>query len=225
MGNSIVTRSGRALDLTGQRFGSLTAICLAAPRRDCNGRAIRFWRCLCDCGKESEVDGHALRSGNTRSCGCGKVALLRSRNLKHGLSHSGAEYRAWQHMRRRCRDPRGKDYSYYGGRGITICERWEDFGNFLADMGPRPSPKHSLERSDVNGPYSPENCRWATFREQMLNKRDNHVLEFRGVRQTLTEWAEQSGLSFQTLRKRIVAGWATERALSEPVRPGRRRTR
>ncbi len=129
------------------------------------------------------------------------------------------EYRSWTHLKGRCLTPTDKKFPDYGGRGITLCDRWRDsFADFYADMGPRPSADHSVERKDNDGPYSPENCRWATRIEQGANKRNNQTYTFGGETHHLTEWARRTGIPFFTLRHRVVkAGWPIDRALTEPV--------
>ena len=128
------------------------------------------------------------------------------------------ERHAWQAMNRRCYNPKCPDYQDYGARGITVCERWRDsFENFLADMGPRPSSKHSIDRIDVNGNYEPSNCRWATLKEQLRNQRRNPRYEFRGERLTLTDIAERSGIPRLTLHYRLKRGWNLEDAATRPV--------
>lgn len=129
------------------------------------------------------------------------------------------EYRAWVAMRHRCYVKTTRDYANYGGRGITVCERWrESYDNFLADMGCKPSPRHSIDRIDNFGPYSPENCRWATQSEQNRNRRSCRLLEFQGRTQTLVAWVEEYGLTRQTVSYRLRRGWSLGRALTTPRR-------
>lgn len=143
------------------------------------------------------------------------------RHGKHGLSHR-PEYRAWQQMRLRCHDPKHAAYPNYGGRGIFVCERWlKSPTAFLADMGPRPSPKHELDRRDNSGPYSPENCRWASRKENDRNRRSNRLVAAGGVTRTLIEWSERTGIPQDTLKHRLDSGWTADRAVSTPVRPRR----
>jgi hypothetical protein len=156
----------------GVKFSRLTVI--SAPfKRD----ALDRWRvtCRCECGKLAEPRCTHLSIGRVRSCGCLKEdsgAILGKKNRTHGAAH-GVEWKTYYSMRRRCLQKHHKSYSYYGGRGITVCERWlESFENFLADMGTRP-PKHSLDRIDVDGNYEPTNCRWATAKQQANNRRNN----------------------------------------------------
>jgi hypothetical protein len=162
-----------------------------------------------------------MRRGNCKVCG----------NLcpKYGAEHCSVkcrypnprshwpEHAAWKNMLRRCYDKDNAGYLNYGGRGITVCDQWcESFDSFINDMGRRPSSKHSLDRKDNNGSYSPDNCRWATSHEQLLNTRRNYIIEFNGVKLTFTEWLERTGLSHQTLKHRLYRGWSVERALTTP---------
>lgn len=131
-----------------------------------------------------------------------------------------AEYRTWQDMKLRCTAKHRKDWKNYGGRGITICERWvESFDNFFADMGKRPSPKHQLDRRDNDGPYSPENCRWATKSEQMRNKRDTHMVTWNGRTQCLQAWANELGIDRDTLHIRLKR-WTVDQAFTTPISYG-----
>ncbi len=195
--------------LLGQRFGRLL-VTLLDERRAINGE--RYWKCICQCGNICLVTTSNLRRGNVRSCAC----LQREANTTHGRSHS-AEYKTWEAMRRRCMKPKDKNFHSYGGRGITVCERWQKFEHFFTDMGEKPTPKHSIDRIDNEGPYSPDNCRWATQQEQCQNRRGNLYLTYEDRRQTITEWARESGLKIGTLFWRIHRGWSIERSLKTPI--------
>lgn len=152
-------------DITLQRFGRLVA--LWPQNKD--KRGLYLWLCLCDCGRETVVRGSDLREGKTKSCGCLHDELASKRNFRHGHSKGTRTYRSWMAMRDRCRYSNHKDYEHYGGRGIKVCERWQSFENFLADMGERPVGL-TLDRIDPNGNYEPGNCRWATWSEQRENQ-------------------------------------------------------
>jgi hypothetical protein len=143
-------------------------------------------------------------------------------NFRHGHARAGAptqEYRAWAEMIKRCCNPKAGNYYKYGGRGITICNRWRrSFAAFLADIGPAPGPGYTPDRIDNNGHYEPGNVRWATRKEQCRNTRQNRVLTFAGRSQTLGAWAEELGINHQTISQRLNAcGWSVEKALSTPV--------
>lgn len=203
-----------AIDIAGRTFGRLTVIQRASgPVK--HGQQVR-WTCRCSCGREHVVGGYHLRSGRTISCGCASVEALVARSLKHG-ERSSAEYRTWCHILRRCLVQAAKDYPRYGGRGITVCRRWrEDFSAFLADVGRRPSARHSLDRIKNERGYEPGNVRWATAREQANNRRDNRTLTHRGRTMTIAAWAREAGLNRGTLRSRIDSGWSIDAALTTP---------
>lgn len=153
--------------------------------------------------------------------------MKRGENLfKHGQTRS-PEHRSWLSMMTRCHwsDERRSDYHLYQGKGVIVCKRWHDFKNFLADMGPKPTPQHTIDRfPNGDGNYEPENCRWATPKEQARNWKHRNVLyRFKGESLTLSEWAERLGLSRESVRDRIKSGWSVRRALSTP--PIRTRTR
>lgn len=171
------------IDLTGQVFGRWTIIGRHSVKPFRCGTATINWACRCECGTEKVVQGSNLRSGHSRSCGC----LLIDTVTTHGATNGGKptpEYAIWMGMRGRCRVISSGGYKHYGARGILVCDRWNDFENFLADMGKRPSSKHSVERIDNNGNYEPRNCRWATNTEQQLNKRTtrNSLIGVSGIR-------------------------------------------
>jgi hypothetical protein len=160
-------RRGRpVVDMAGRRFGRLIVLTLCSERSRWR-KAI--WACKCDCGAQCAVVGKELRSGRTRSCGCFRREVSRRRMTTHGRSGTRA-YRCWRAMLQRCFYSNGQAYSRYGGRGITVCERWLIFENFYRDMGD-PLPGQSLDRIDNDGNYEPSNCRWATASQQVLNRR------------------------------------------------------
>lgn len=198
------------VDRSGQRFGRLTALERRPPK---NGSVS--WLCKCDCGKEVVVDSSNLKQGITRSCGCLRVDA----HAKHGhASRSGQSptWRTWAEMKARCGNKKAPYYARYGGRGIRVCERWMTYASFLADMGERPSIKHSIDRLDVNGNYEPGNCRWANSTEQSRNKRNTVYVLFKGEKITLAALAERYAISLPMVRDRLRCGWDIERALTEP---------
>ena len=163
-----------------------------------------YVRCLCVCGLVKTYRTWHVTHGKIRSCGC-KV----NRKTSHGESKSGRtpEYDAWRSMLQRCRNTNSQSYSEYGGRGIKVCERWYSFENFLADMGRRPSSKHSLDRYPNNdGNYEPGNCRWATKKEQGANRRDTNLVTIDGVTRCFKDWASIYGIHYNTAHRRLMLG-------------------
>lgn len=170
----------KRIDLTGMKFVRLTVIELS----HINKRKKAVWKCKCDCGNYAYPTTDSLNRMNTMSCGCLKIDATRKANSKHGHSvgNKTPEYRIWKNIRSRCLLKTNPRYHEYGGRGIKICERWNDYSNFLSDVGSRPSSKHSLDRIDVNGNYEPSNCRWTTADVQARNKRIKNPTGVPGVR-------------------------------------------
>lgn len=170
---------GAGKDLSGTILGRLTIIKEAEPYiRPGNGERQRQWLCQCSCGKILVMRQCNLMRKATRSCGCYTSEITTKRNTKHGKTNT-SEFNIWNAMKDRCFNTNNHAYKYYGGRGITVCDRWKDsFENFLEDMGERPSKKHSIDRfPNNNGNYEPGNCRWATMIQQGRNKRDNRLNE------------------------------------------------
>jgi hypothetical protein len=129
-----------------------------------------------------------------------------------------SEYNTWCDIKRRCNDPKRKDYERYGGRGIKVCERWNVFENFLADMGKKPSKKHSIERMNNDGLYEPTNCKWATTKEQNNNQRSNILITFDGQTMNMKQWSEAKGIPYTTLKRRLrTLGWSVQKALTTPI--------
>jgi hypothetical protein len=164
----------KSLELAGRRFGRLTVI--AEAGRDKHGNIL--WKCRCECGSEKKLMGFTLVNGHTKSCGCLACELSAQRFTTHGESKRTPEYEAWVSSKQRCTNPNNPRYADYGGRGISVCPRWADsFESFLADMGRRPSPQHSLGRVLDRGNYELGNAFWMSRAEQSLNKRNNHALD------------------------------------------------
>jgi hypothetical protein len=204
------------IDLTNKSFGAWTVIC-----RGPTTTHIQWW-CQCmRCGTIHLVLGMHLRRGSSRSCGCANRDRMRQgllRNFIHGMTGT-TEYTIWLHMKQRCLNPKAPDYHNYGGRGITICPRWQDsFEAFFADMGPRPSPQYTMERVRNMDGYSPDNCVWGTAVDQGRNRRTNHMLTLHGDTLCITEWAHRTGIHKATLRSRKLRQWSDEEALTTPVR-------
>lgn len=179
------------------------------PSRDRTPKVL----CRCECGTERMVNVQFLREGKSKSCGCWNREYPRTNAVKHGYSGT-ATYNSWVAMRSRCEDPKFIGYENYGGRGISVCLRWATFAAFLEDMGPKPSPGHSIDRIETNGNYEPGNCRWSTKKVQCRNKRNNRVVEFGGVRDCLKAHAERAGIDYHKVHGRLRRGWSLERALS-----------
>lgn len=198
-------------------FGRLVVIADAGTLR-----GISRWVCRCKCGNQVTVILGHLRSGHTTSCGClCKELAARKGHEKaiHGLSRTPI-YGLWASMHNRCYLPSHPAYKNYGGRGIIVCERWHTFEYFLADMGMRPEGRTLDRYPDKNGNYSPDNCRWATRKEQQRNRRDNVYITFQGRTMLIVEWAELLRIKFVTLWWRL-QNWSIERALTEPVHQNR----
>jgi hypothetical protein len=195
--------------VVGARFGRLVFVGPSTRRT--------HWTFKCDCGSPAkEIDHYPVRKGLVRGCGCLWRETVLGSNKTHGLAGTRI-YRLWSMMHDRCRNPRNPHYPTYGERGITVCHRWSDFEVFYADMGERP-PGMTLNRIDNDGPYSPENCEWASAVAQGRNKTNNKLLTFQGKTQPLSAWAEELGLNYNTLNTRVQRGWDDERVLATPIR-------
>lgn len=193
---------------TGERFGRLTVLAKGPKLASSNhGR----YACICDCGRVSLPRQGYLLNGKVRSCGCVTTRT-------HGKRHT-PEYTVWAGMKDRCLRPNSQRWKHYGGRGITVCDRWKDsFENFLADMGPKPTPEHSIDRVDNNGNYEPSNCRWATHTEQSRNRRTNLLITYRGQTKSLGVWCALLGLERGTVKHRLRTGWTLDEAFQTPVK-------
>lgn len=187
----------------GQKFNELTVV----RREDGSTR----WLCECSCGKLTSVAAAKLKSGHTKSCG---HLLYVGRPKTHGDTES-REYRIWTDMLQRCFNPKRQFYPRYGGRGITVCDRWRnDYAAFLADMGRTPFSGAQVDRIDNDGNYEPGNCRWATRKEQGGNKSNIVYFEYKGRRQKASEWAEELGVPTKAFRQRVWKGWTPEEVIS-----------
>ena len=210
----------------GRVFSHVTAISLH-PEKINGGTA---WLCRCECGAEKVFrSGDLLRHKSSPSCGCLSKKRSAEVNTKHGhasrrhRSGMSREYAAWNAMLSRCYRPNSNGYQNYGGRGIIVCERWKgSFSDFLSDMGPRPSDRHSLDRINNNGNYEPGNCRWSTKVEQGMNRRTNHIVTLNGVAMPLTMATHKTGTPIERLRSRLRRGWDVSVAVSVDARQGRR---
>lgn len=210
-----IKRGNNFKDITEVVSGRLTAIRFSRM----NKQRQAVWLCRCSCGTEKEVASRYVISGHTRSCGCLKRDEPGART--HGMSHT-AENAVWRRMKIRCVSPKSPDYKDYGGRGITVCDRWAtSFEAFFEDMGTRPSSRHSIEREDVNGNYEPSNCVWATAQEQARNRRTTTWFVYHGDRRCLTEHCQMAGKSQRMVWKRLRRGWSIEEALETPSEKAR----
>ncbi len=213
----------RLVDLTGHRYGRFTVI--SGPHKKEGTRRV-CWLSRCDCGTEKLVAADLLRTGQAQSCGCLRREISQARLTTHGMAAStthspgrrAPEYQVWGNMKRRCSDPKAAQYAYYGGRGIKVCERWQSFENFFADMGPRPSPRHQIDRTDNDGNYEPGNCRWVTCKENQNNRHTTRWLQLGEERMTTTDWSARTGIKADTILVRLARGWTVEKALTTPVK-------
>lgn len=187
-------------------------------REDRGSYKITVANFLCDCGVIKKRNVTFFMNGSLHSCGCFKEESKLLRSKTHGESKF-IEHRIWRKMRVRCK---GND-SRYGGRGISVCKRWDKYENFLKDMGRRPSSGHSIDRIDNNGNYCPENCRWATVKEQCNNRRSNVIVTYLGKTKRLSEWCEELGLPAKRCRARLSYGWSPEKVFKYPVMKSRKK--
>jgi hypothetical protein len=203
-------------DFIGKKIGKLTALEFSHMSK---ANSMQYWLFQCDCGnKIIKRRHHVEKSNGTTSCGCDSKQKLRIAHMKHGFFGTPI-YNIWTHMIARCHYEFNDSYERYGARGIIVCEKWrESFMNFYSDMGDRPTPKHSIDRIDVNGNYCKENCRWATQKQQSNNKTNNFPVEYKGEIFTISQLSEKYSVDKRVLRGRILRGWTIEKSLFEPVR-------
>lgn len=188
--------------MTGKTYGQWFVIEFSENKTLKSGVKKPFWKCRCSCGTERDVDGASLRNGLSHGCGCTKGEAISKARTKHGHNKPGIKisptYWSWTAMRARILGNGASGKKYYQSKGITICERWNSFSNFLEDMGERPEGC-SIDRIDYNGNYEPENCRWATDEVQANNKSSNVFLIFEGKTQTVGQWAKELGIPRSSL--------------------------
>lgn len=211
---------GQRLDLTGKKFGRLTAI---SYQMDANGRRC-VWTCLCDCGNYTTAETVSLTHGIKTSCGCVKREMLVRRNSVHGHSKERL-YKVWKGMRGRCNNPHHSSYPRYGGRGIRVCDEWNDYEKFRAwayNNGYDDTAGYqrcTIDRIDVNKGYYPDNCRWVDVKAQANNNRANRIITFNGESKTAAQWAVETGIDAGVIYARLnQLGWSEEKALTTPVR-------
>lgn len=208
-------------ELVGKRFGRLKVI-----RRNGSSKHKRaLWLCRCDCGNELTVIGNSLTVGRVNSCGCLKIEQLKERLITHGLTtseHFHPLYETWSGIKDRINNPNNPGWHNYGGRGIKICDRWKDsFQNFIDDMGPRPSDKHSIDRIDNDGDYCPDNCRWATRKQQANNKQTSISITIGNQTKPISEWCKHYKIKYATALWRFNHGWAIDKIFSVRAYRGR----
>lgn len=180
----------KTIDLAGQKFGRLTVMQLGPP-----SKTGASWNCVCDCGRHTIVNSLKLRNGSIVSCGCYRRERLIQASMKHGMSKTSRTYRTWKEMRNRCTNPKASNFKWYGGKGVFVCLRWQNFETFLADMGERPAGM-TIDRIDNLRGYEPGNCRWATNFEQTRKQAKNKLTE-RLAQELRTD--RKSGMSYRAL--------------------------
>lgn len=204
-------------DIVGKKFHRLSVIRICGKTNSGMTKVL----CKCDCGSERECAAADVKRGHAKSCGCLQREAVRRTMTTHGATvnkNASPEYRIWCSAKERCTNASCPRYADYGGRGITMCSRWVDsFSTFYADMGPRPTKSHTLDRIDNNKGYSKANCRWATRTEQANNTRVNCIITFDGKSLTTAEWSRLVGINSKVLSARIRNGWTACEALTTPV--------
>lgn len=195
---------GKIQDITGKVYGKLTVISFSHSNSLNN-----FWNCKCECGELSVRKAGNLNYGYHGCRACGKYK-------RHGM-YLSMEYRTWNCMLNRCKS-NYKFTAYYSEKGITVCDRWHKFENFFEDMGPRPTPEHSIDRIENDKGYYKENCRWATDLEQGNNKTNNIFIEYNGEKLSMAQWGVKTGFKEHVISWRLKKGWSPERIINTPVR-------
>ena len=213
----------KAIDMSGERYGKLVVLTQAGIQNK-----QMMWNCICDCGVRFVASGNSIRRGKTLSCGCvykqsrPEIARKSIAKVKHGDSFERL-YFVWNDIKSRCNNPNDISYKHYGARGIKVCEEWEKdytaFKSWAILNGYNKNAKRgecSIDRIDVNGNYSPENCRWISSKEQCNNKTNTIFIEIGGIRKTTSEWAELTGLRRDLIYSRYKRGWKGEEIISKP---------
>lgn len=209
----------RAIDLIGKKFGKLVVLSYVGV----NQNKKRTWLCECECGNTKVVRGNDLQTGNTQSCGCihsNQVAerMRKTRIYKERNITKTRFYSIWHGMIRRCHNPNYREFKYYGGRGIKVCDKWRKFKNFYDDMLGTYNDTLTIERLDVNGDYCKENCVWATCEEQANNRRGNVFITVDGVTDTVSRTCKRYNVNYPTISARIRNGWEPEKAIKTPIK-------
>ena len=213
---------GKIIDLTGKRFGKLTVI----KKHNQDKWGGWNWLCMCDCGNETVVSGGHLRGLKTKSCGCSRKE---TKNFTHKMTGSRL-YKVWRAMKSRCYYEKSEMFKHYGGRGITVCDEWKNsfisFYDWSIKNGYDENAERgqcTIDRIDVNGNYEPNNCRWATIKQQANNTRRNHLIKYNGKTQTVSQWANELGVEPDSIFSRLQKGFTEEEALSLKVYERRKR--
>lgn len=209
----------RGQDLTGKRFGKLTARKLLGTRDTPNGSRLYIWLCHCDCGNEIKTPSSRLKIGHTASCGCSRKETLSRIRTTHGMSSHPA-YQSWLGMWARCTNPKSPVWKYYGGRGINVCESWKSFSQFWKDMEEGWRGGLEIDRIKNNGNYCASNCKWSTRKEQMSNTSRSKNITFNGVKKTQSEWSRNAGGSPGMVGLRLKSGWSVEKSITTPPTKG-----
>lgn len=207
-------------DLVGKKIGHVEVLGIYRGKIHTKHKGT-YWLCKCDCGNVKAIPKTNLMKNNmTGNVSCGCQSHDRSK-FRGGISVDNPEYYLWVGMLTRCGHRSNKGHKNYVDRGIVVCERWRNetngFYNFIKDMGPRPSSKHSVERKDNDGNYEPSNCKWATAKEQNRNQQRNKVWTFNGKTMCLAAWADETGIRRTTLTQREKLGWSIEKMLTTPA--------
>jgi hypothetical protein len=214
-----VNDMSKYIDITDVRFGRT----VARERIGKDNQGCTLWQCECDCGNKHITRLSSLRNGTTKSCSCLQKEVTSRRATTHGLSgnykHCPRLYRIWKNMKTRCFNPKPYKYKNHGGRGITVCKEWMEYLPFHKwAMSHGYKGNLTIERIDNNGNYKPSNCCWATYKEQALNSRRNHLITYNGETKTLQEWAEILSMKYTTLSSRLTTyGWGIEKAIKTPI--------
>ena len=196
------------VELSGTTFGSWLVLKYAGKTK--NNK--RLWECRCSCGLVKTVRQEHLNSGASTKC---RTCATKQESPKSSLK----EYATWQNMRQRCYgSASSRDKTNYHDRGIKVCDRWDSFENFLEDMGRSPEGRYSIDRIDVNGDYSPDNCRWADDKTQANNTRRTNYITYNNETMTISQWSERTGIGYKTFRGRLDKGWSIDDIINTPIR-------
>jgi len=201
MTSEVGIRPKRIKDISGMRFGMLSVVKMNGRVTSPCGSIKTTYLCLCDCGKKTTTKRSNLVNGYTKSCGC-YLKIAPKEKAIHNLTGTRI-YKCWSNMKTRCTNENNKHFDSYGGRGISVCKEWSSsFVKFHEDMGDMPKNK-TIDRIDVDGDYSKENCRWATIKTQSRNKRNTRYVKFGGLEKSLSDWCEEFGLNYYTTHSRL----------------------